>query len=100
LPSLAPPARRAPVGHLDAITVAGLVPPGTDDTVAPVVVDLGRADDLSRDGLELLAALAHRGRVRVVGARWPQVVGALLDAPLGEVGRLGALARRLIDGRA
>ena len=99
MPSLTLPPRQAPAGHVDATTVADLVPHGTD-TASAVVVDLGRADDLSRDGLELLAALAHRGRVRVVGAGWPQVVAALLDAPLGEVARLGALARRLIDGPA
>ena len=61
-------------------------------------MDLTAVETLTRDGLELLASLQDRGRVHVTGARWTQVVTALLDAPLGEVGRLGVLARRLVTG--
>ncbi|MHC1559258.1 hypothetical protein ACR9E3_09885 [Actinomycetospora sp. C-140] len=86
----------APVGRVDAATVAGLA---EKDAERPVVIDLTDAGDVSRDGLELLASLQERGRVRVEGARWPHVLNALLAAPLGEVGRLGVLARRVIGGR-
>jgi hypothetical protein len=64
-----------------------------------VVVDLAEVGELRRDELELLAALHDRGVVQVIGLRWPQVVAALLAAPLDEVGRLGVLARRLIEER-
>ncbi|WP_433781387.1 hypothetical protein ACQPX6_16755 [Actinomycetospora sp. CA-101289] len=82
------------MGLVDATTVSDLVA-----TAGPQpVVDLSGADEVTRDALELLASLQDRERVRVVGARWPQVVAAMLAAPLGEVGRLGVLARRVVEG--
>lgn len=88
--------RSASAGHVDAATVSALV--ATAGPREQLVVDLSRAGEVTRDGLELLASLQDAGRVRVVGARWPQVVAALLAAPLGEVGRLGVLARRVVEG--
>lgn len=93
-----PPARRSATGRVDASALVDLVPDDAADDAGDAVIDLGPATELSPDGLELLVALQDAGRVDVVGARWPQVVDALLAAPLGEVGRLGALARRLISG--
>jgi hypothetical protein len=89
-----PRSRSTGAGHIDATVVSELVA-----TAGPrPVVDLSGAGEVTRDGLELLASLQDRGWVRVVGARWPQVVAALLAAPLGEVGRLGVLARRVVEG--
>lgn len=88
--------RSASASQIDAAAVAGLV--ATAGPQEQLVVDLSRTNEVTRDGLELLASLQDAGRVRVVGARWPQVVAALLAAPLGEVGRLGVLARRVVEG--
>ncbi len=88
--------RSASASQIDATAVSALV--ATAGPQERLVVDLAGANEVTRDGLELLASLQDAGRVRVVGARWPQVVAALLAAPLGEVGRLGALARRVVEG--